>query len=78
MKTILTLALVASLSACAGGARLDWCRYADTRRATYTAAIRAANLYAASGRPVPSELALGRQAAVTALAVLDARCPAGR
>lgn len=82
MRLILLLALAASLSACATSARLDLCKGAELRRASYTTAIVAADVYTASkvaaGRPVPSELLLGRQAAVTALALLDARCPAPR
>jgi hypothetical protein len=75
MKRILSLALLAILPACAGTTGLDWCKYSDARRATYTTAIRAADAYAASGQIVPYELAIGRLAAVTALQALDARCP---
>jgi hypothetical protein len=78
MRLILILALAASLSACAGSPRVDICKHAELRRTTYTTAITAADLYAASGRVVPYQLTLGRQAAVTALAVLDGNCPVVR
>jgi hypothetical protein len=54
---------------------VDYCKYAPQRRTVYTTAIQAADLYALSGRVVPYELAMGRRAAVTALAVLDSTCP---
>jgi len=72
MKMIATLALAASLSACATAPNL--CAGADVRRAVYTSAVTAADAYAASGRPIPAEMMLGRQAAATALALLNARC----
>lgn len=75
MGKLLALAALASLSGCAGGAHLDVCKYANARRLVYTTTIRAADAYALSGRPVPYEVTLGRQAAMTALAVLDANCP---
>lgn len=75
MGKLFALAALASLSACAGGAHLDYCKYAAERRTVYTTTIVAADAYALSGRPVPYEVTLGRQAAVTALAVLDANCP---
>lgn len=78
MRIILPLALAASLSACAGSPRIDLCKSSELRRTVYLTAITAADAFVASGRPVPSELLLGRQAAVTALALLDARCPAPR
>jgi hypothetical protein len=75
VKRALILILLAILPACAGTTGLDWCKYSNARRATYTTAIHAADAYAASGRVVPYELAIGRLAAVTALQALDARCP---
>ncbi len=78
MKRALILAMLASLSACAGAGGIDVCKYASLRRTTYTAAIRAADAYAASRQPVPYEVTLGRTAAVTALAVLDGNCPVAR
>jgi hypothetical protein len=78
MRLILSLALAASLSACATSAPLDLCKSAELRRTVYLTAVTAADAFIASGRAVPRELLLGRQAAVTALALLDARCPAPR
>lgn len=75
MKRLAILTLLAALPACAPTGGIDVCKYAGLRRATYTAAIRAADAYAASGQPVPYEVTLGRTAAVTALAVLDGNCP---
>lgn len=62
------------LATCAG-AKFDQCRGAETRRAAYVTAITAADAYALSSRPMPQSVVLGRQAAVTAIAILDARCP---
>lgn len=67
-----------TLAACAGTRNFDQCRGAETRRAAYQAAIAAADAYALSGRPLPQAAVLGREAAVTALTILDARCPAAR
>ena len=75
MKKLLCLALVASLSACATMPAVDACKYSTARRTVYTTAIAAADAYTASGRPVPREVTLGRQAAAVALAVLDRNCP---
>lgn len=75
MTRLFALAALIALSGCAGGQRIDICKYAEMRRTVYTATIRAADLYALSGRVVPHEIALGRQAAMTALAVLNANCP---
>lgn len=72
---IRTLLPLLALSACAGGTHLDVCKYAGARRLVYTTTIRAADAYALSDRPVPYEVTLGRQAAVTALGVLDINCP---
>ena len=47
----------------------------EARRAAYVTVITAADAYALSGRPMPQAVVLGRQAAVTAIAILDARCP---
>jgi hypothetical protein len=74
MKT-LALIPVLALTACAGAAPIDLCKGAALRRQVYTSAILAADVYAAAGRPVPQSVVLGRQAAVTALAVLDGNCP---
>lgn len=78
MTRLLALAAALSLTACAGNPRPDVCKYASVRRAVYTTTIRAADLYALSGRIVPYEIALGRRAAETALAVLDTNCPEAR
>ena len=67
MRKLTALAALLALSACAGGAHLDVCKYSGARRLVYTTTIRAADAYALSGRPVPYEITLGRQAAVTAL-----------
>lgn len=77
MTRLILLAALA-LSACTNGAPVDLCKNAPVRRAVYTSAITAADTYAASGRPVPAAVAIGREAAVTALAVLDANCPVVR
>ncbi len=55
---------------------VDACKYANMRRLLYTTTIQAADAYALSGRPVPSEVLLGRRAAAVALAALNGRCPA--
>jgi len=75
MRKLLLLALALPLASCATVPNIDICKYAGVRRATYTTAIRAADAYVLSGRPVPYEVTLGRQAAATALAVLDQNCP---
>jgi hypothetical protein len=72
---LLALAMAIVLTGCANAPHLDMCKYASVRRSVYTTTIRAADLYAMSGRPVPYEVTLGRQAAATALAVLDTNCP---
>lgn len=76
MKKLSILALAASVSACAGSPHIDLCKHADLRRAGYTSIIATADAWVASGRPVPAEVLVGRQAAVTALVVLDRNCPA--
>lgn len=75
-RAIILLALLAG--ACAPNGGIDVCKYANVRRATYTAAITAADAYAASGRVVPYELSLARLAAVTALDAIDRNCPVGK
>ena len=79
MKLFFIAASALTLSACAttptGG--LDLCKGAALRRQAYTVAVTAADIYIASGRPVPASVELGRQAAVIALTALDARCPVG-
>lgn len=74
------LAIVAAaslaLSGCGDKGGLDVCKYAGIRRQVYATAITGAIAYEASGRIVPYQLAMGRKAAETALAVLNARCPA--
>jgi len=74
----LAILVVASLAlaGCTTTGGLDYCKYSAQRRQVYATAVTAAIAYEASGRPVPRELVLGRQAAETALAVLNARCPA--
>lgn len=75
MRKLLALLPLVALSACAGGAKLDYCKYSAERRLVYTTTIQAADAYAATGKPVPYEVSLGRQAAVTALVVLNTNCP---
>lgn len=75
MKIAIIIVAAASLSACANMPRLDICKSAETRRNVYAAAITAADVFIASGRPVPSSVYLGRDAAVTALAILNRNCP---
>lgn len=72
---ILALVPILALTACAGTTSIDLCKGAALRRQVYTSAILAADVYAVSGNPVPQSVVLGRQAAVTALAVLDGNCP---
>lgn len=72
---IRALLVAFTLSGCASLPPVDLCKYAQIRRATYTTAIRAADLYVLSGRPVPPAVTLGREAASTALAILDNNCP---
>lgn len=68
------VAALLSLNACAMPP-VDLCKNAAARRSVYTSAITAADMWASSGRPVPSSVALGREAAATALAVLNGHCP---
>jgi len=74
MRMLLLVALL-PLAACAGTPHVDVCKYSSARRMGYTTTIRAINLYALSGRVVPYEMALGKRAAETALAVLNSTCP---
>ena len=76
MKALPILAALA-LTAC-GGANsppLDLCKTAELRRTAYATTITVADAWAYSGRPVPASVSLARQAAVTALALLDVNCP---
>lgn len=75
MKILLTLALAASLSACAGTPRLDVCKGAELRRAAYSTAIEAVAVLEFSGRPVPQAALIARDAAQMALSILDRNCP---
>lgn len=75
MKKLLTLALAASLSACAGTPHLDVCKGAQLRRTAYSTAIEAVAVLEFSGRPVPQAALLGRDAAQIALSILDRNCP---
>lgn len=76
MMIAAALCLIAlPLAGCAGARDSDQCRGAEARRAAYVTAIGAADAYALSGRPLPQAVQLGREAAVTAIAILDARCP---
>jgi len=76
MKKMLVTGAMAALGGCATvPTNLDICRGSELRRSVYTSAIMAADTYIASGRPVPPALSLSREAAVTALAVLDGNCP---
>lgn len=67
--------LAITLSGCAGTVHLNRCKFAEQRRLVYTTTIAAANAYEASGRMLPYEVSLGRQAALVALDVLNASCP---
>ena len=75
MMIAAALCIVAVPLAGCAGAKFDQCRGAATRRAAYVTAITAADAYEVSGRPMPRAVMLGRRAAVTAIAILDARCP---
>ena len=74
MKKLLTLALAASLSACAGTPRLDVCKGAELRRTAYSTAIEAVAVLEFSGRPVPQAALIARDAAQLALSILDGNC----
>lgn len=74
MKRLAILALL-PLAGCASLPTVDICKSAEFRRSVYQTAISAADNLIASGRPVPNELHLAREAAATALAVLNANCP---
>ncbi len=75
MRKLLTLALAASLSACAGTPHLDVCKGAELRRTAYSTAIEAVAVLEFSGRPVPQAALIARDAAQLALSVLDRNCP---
>lgn len=75
-RLALILAASLTLPSCATSGGIDVCKYAAVRRQVYATAITGAIAYEASGRPVPAQLALGRKAAETALAVLNTNCPA--
>lgn len=74
-KMILVAASAALLSGCALTPSIDVCKGASTRRATYTAAIYAVDALTATGRPVPKEALLARDAAVLALTLVNRNCP---
>ncbi len=75
MRKLLTLALAASLSACAGTPHLDVCKGAELRRTAYSTAIEAVAVLEFSGRPVPQAALIARDAAQLALSILDRNCP---
>lgn len=75
MKKLLTLALAASLSACATTPHLDVCKGAEVRRTAYSTAIHAVGLLEFTGRPVPQAALMARDAARLALSILDRNCP---
>lgn len=75
MKKLLTLALAASLSACAGMPRIDVCKGAELRRTAYSTAIQAVAVLQFSGHPVPQAALTARDAAQLALSILDRNCP---
>lgn len=75
MKKLLTLALAASLSACAGTPHLDVCKGAELRRTAYSTAIEAVAVLEFSGRPAPQAALIARDAAQLALSILDRNCP---
>lgn len=63
------------LAGCGERIPVDLCKHAAVRRQVYVTTIAGVAAYAASARPVPSAMALGREAALTALTVLDLNCP---
>jgi hypothetical protein len=75
MKKLLTLALAASLSACAGTPHIDVCKGAEVRRTAYSTAIQGVSLLEFTGRPVPQAALMARDAAQLALSILDRNCP---
>jgi len=75
MRKLLTLALAASLSACAGTPHIDVCKGAELRRTAYSTAIEAVAAFEFSGRPVPQAALIARDAAQLALSILDRNCP---
>lgn len=72
---IRAILLALPLAACAGTPSVNLCKGAELRRTGYTAVIRAADLYVLTGRPVPAAVSLGREAAATALVMLNSHCP---
>lgn len=72
MKPLMLLALL-PLTACVTPSKL--CDTAEFRRSVYTTAIATADVYIASGRPLPDGLLLAREANVMALTVLNTNCP---
>jgi hypothetical protein len=70
------IALIAALALTGCGLPpIDVCKGASIRRSVYTNTIRAIDFLQASGRPISSEAAMGRDAAAIALSVLDRNCP---
>lgn len=75
MKTAGACLLATTLACCAGMSPVDLCKHAGVRRQVYVTTIAAADAFVASGRPVPAAVTLGREAAATALTILDLHCP---
>lgn len=79
MMVAACLCLIAlPIASCGDRIPIDLCKHAAVRRQVYTTSIIAADAFIASGRPVPPAVTVGREAAITARAVLDANCPAAR
>lgn len=72
---ILACMLAILVSACGPIPPINLCKGAELRRTGYTAIIRTADAYAATGRPVPAEMMLAREGAAMALVVLNRNCP---
>lgn len=75
MKTAGACLLATTLASCAGMPPVDLCKHADVRRQVYVTTIAAADALVAARRSVPTAVTLGREAAATALTVLDLNCP---
>lgn len=75
MRVFAIMAVALALSGCVTNGRFDMCKGAAERRLAYSSAIVAADIFIDRGQPVPSAVRLGREAAVTALAILNNNCP---
>lgn len=75
MRKLFIASALLLLSGCATVGQIDYCKGAELRRTAYNTAITAIDAYTVSGRPVPAEVLLGKQAALIALETLNRNCP---